>query len=128
MRHLGIDVGTKKVGIAISDDSGKIAFPFEVAVREKAVGRIKEIIQEKNIQRVVIGESLDLQGKKNPVMKDVQEIADALKNVVEVALEAEQFSTLSAKRLGEGRDDQAAAIILQSHLDRSLSDDDILFE
>lgn len=118
MKYLGIDVGKKQVGIAVSDDGGAVAFPLEQVDRTVCVDRIVSLINERSISVVVIGESVDLDGAGNPVMDDVRAVANALKNKVKVVFEPEQFSTQAAGRLGKGSDAEAATIILQSYLDR----------
>ena len=119
MKFLGVDVGTKKVGIAYSDDSGTVAFPLKVVDREDAVTQVLQVIDEKKIDAVVVGESKNLQLQDNAVMKEVLFIQKELKQRgVRIFLEPEFFSTQAAKRLGKGRDDEAAAIILQGFLDK----------
>ena len=118
MKCLGVDVGGERVGIAVSDDSGFIAFPLMCVTRDACVSRILSLIDERGIDVVVFGESVDLDGTDNPIMKDVREVAGALGDRVMTVFEPEQFSTQAARRLGRGRDDEAAAVILQSYLDR----------
>ena len=123
MKYLGIDVGKKQVGIAVSDDGGSVAFPLERVDRVACVDRVLALVDERDVQSVVLGESVNLDGSANPVMEDVREIADALRQRgVAVSLEPEQFSTQAAQRLGQGNDAEAAAVILQSHLDKQNTD------
>ena len=118
MKHLGIDVGSERVGVAVSDDSGAVAFPLKELERKTCVSRLSDLIKEKKITTVVFGESVNLDGTDNPIMKEVREIADALQKQVKIVFEPEQFSTQAAGRLGKGSDVEAATIILQSYLDR----------
>lgn len=127
MKYLGVDVGTERVGLALSDDSGRVAFPLAVIPRDKCVKEMRRLIKERGIDGMVFGESLNVDGAENPVMADVREIAGALEGV-SVFFEPEQFSTRAASRLGEGTDAQAAAVILQSYLDRFSSDNSVDFE
>ena len=129
MRYLAVDVGTEKIGIAISDEDGKIAFPNAVIKRANALQTLLTLIKEKNVGQVVVGESLDLKGRENKVMKEIKKIvADLLEQNISVVLEQEQFTTQAARRIGDGTDDQAAAILLQGYLDRKRDDDTILFD
>lgn len=130
MKCLGIDVGEKLVGIAVSDDGGSVAFPLEQVERGKCVERILALVAERSVDVVVLGKSVDLDGIDNPIMKDAREIAGALRRQVRVVFEPEQFSTQAAGRLGKGSDAEAAAIILQSHLDRQSIDkkEDVMFD
>ena len=129
MRYLAVDVGTEKIGIAISDEDGKIAFPHSVIKRANALKTLLALIKEKNVGEVVVGESLDLKGRENKVMKEIKKIVtDLLEQNISVVLEQEQFTTQAARRIGDGTDDQAAAILLQGYLDRKRDDDTILFD
>ena len=75
---LGVDVGSERVGVAVSDDDGSLAFPLEVVARDGCVDRLLVLIAERKVEAVVFGESVDLDGEENPVMADVREIADAV--------------------------------------------------
>ena len=122
MKYIGIDVGTKKVGLAYS--VGIIAFPLETIKRENCVQRIIEEVIKRKIDVVIIGESINLDGLSNPVMKDVEEIKQELEeNSIKVLLQPEQFSTIQASRLGSGTDEQSAAIILQSYIDKDVTEE-----
>lgn len=128
MKYLGIDVGTKNVGIAISDDGGTVAFPHKEVIWEECIPFIKKIIKDKGIDTVVIGESLDLDGNENDVMKEVKKLKNSLKRIIPVEMYPEQFSTQAARQLGKGDDAQAATIILQSYLDKNIIDEEIDFD
>ncbi len=117
-KYLGVDIGQERVGVAISDDEGSIAFPLTALKRQRCIEQLLALITERGIKAVVFGESLDLDGKKNPIMTDVQKVANAVREKAEVLFEPEQFSTQAAKRLGKGTDAEAATIILQSYLDQ----------
>jgi len=123
MRYLGIDYGTKKVGLATSDERGEFAFPREVIVNNASLlEKILEIIKEGKIEEVVIGESKDFKGKDNPVMKNVIAFSKKLDDAgVKVSLEPEFMTSEQARKL-QGNHDKidasAAALILQSFLDR----------
>ena len=118
MKHLGIDVGEKRVGVAVSDNSGSVAFPLAVLERKECIKQLSALLAERDIRTAVFGESTDLDGADNPIMKEVREIAEILQKQVRVVFEPEQFSTQAAGRLGKGTDAEAATIILQSYLDR----------
>ena len=64
MRILGIDYGSKRVGLSLSDESGSMAFPLKTIVNsESLMEEIEEICKEKEVKLVVIGESKDFKGK-----------------------------------------------------------------
>ncbi len=124
MRHLGIDYGTKKVGIAISDEGGTMAFPYSILENVKGlIGEVKTICAHEYVGKIVIGESVDYNGNPNIVKKEVDLFIIKLREVVNVAIveEREFLSTQQARFYQTKRkrvDDSAAAIILQSYLDR----------
>ena len=124
MRYLGIDFGLKRVGIAISDEAGRFAFPKIVLPYSKAIAhKIIEMCQVEEIEEVVIGESLDYGGRENDVMKSVNLLKDDLaKGGLKVNLEQEFGSSIEANRFqgkNEMHDASAAAIILQRYLDKN---------
>ncbi len=121
-RFLGVDYGTKRVGIAISDDSGTLAFPEVVLKNDKnLIDGIEKLVNERRINEIVIGESRDFQGNENVVMKDISQFRDALTSSLSVPiyLESEFLTTREALRGGtENVDAKAAALILQRFLDK----------
>lgn len=126
MRLLGIDYGKKRIGIAISDETGTIAFPHGVFGGEgKAVDEIVSLVKAKGIGELVLGLSLDNTGKENPGMSKARLFGDllAIKTGLLVHYEPEQFSTMEATRYldNDMRDASSAAIILQRFLDKRTS-------
>lgn len=124
MRHLGIDYGLKRVGVAISDEEGRIAFPERVVPNTKHLKKtIKILCEEKGVGEVILGESKDLEGIDNPVMKEIRKFKEGLEKEtgLKVHLEPEYLTSVEARRTtGETNmhDASAAAIILQSFLDK----------
>jgi putative Holliday junction resolvase len=127
MRYLGIDYGTKKVGIAISDEGGTMAFPYAILENTKGLlGEVKTICAHEYAEKIIIGESVDYKGEPNIVKKEVDRFIKELREVVSVPIteEREFLSTQQARFYQTKRrrvDDSAAAIILQSYLDRKNS-------
>ena len=124
MKFIGIDYGTKRVGIAISDDEGHFAFPHSVLENNNdLMGNIKAICGERGVEVIVIGESLDYKKRENPIMEDIYKIKDCLveETGLPVYLEPEFLTTQEAKRV-QGKRPQthasAAALILQSYIDK----------
>lgn len=121
MRILGIDFGEKKIGFAIS--TGKTALPFGVINNTKgAIPRIKKICQEEEINQVVIGLPLKLDGTEGKMAKRVRRFGKRLwrKVGLKVCFWDERLTTQEAKhRLidKKAEDSIAAAIVLQSYLD-----------
>lgn len=124
MRFMGIDYGTKNVGIALSDEGGNMAFPHAVVPNTpKLLDVIIGLIEEKQVGEVVIGHSLNKDGKPNAVHAAVEGLMldITLQTGIPVHLEPEQFTTQAATRL-QGRNAQvdasAAALILDGYLTR----------
>lgn len=124
MRYLGIDYGTKRVGVAVSDESGTIAFPFAILDNSvKVVSDIKTICAKEYIGTIVVGESMNYKGQPNPVMAEIEQLIAGLREAtsIPVVREREFLSTQQARFFQpekERVDDSAAAIILQSYLDK----------
>lgn len=127
MKYLGIDYGEKRVGIAVSDEDGSMAFPLDVLSNDKRLTtRIREICKREKAEAIVIGESKDLAGKDNAIMPGARSLVSALKKEVglPVSWESELFTSAEAERI-QGKhgmlDASAAAIILKSYLDKKVS-------
>lgn len=124
MRYLGIDFGSKRVGIAISDEDGDLAFPYSVIkTGNSLMDEILDIVKKENIERIVIGESKNFQGEPNKIMKKLWGFKNELKDKtkIEIIFEPEFLSSAQAEKI-QGKNDMidasAAAIILQSYIDR----------
>ena len=133
MRSLGLDVGEKGIGLAISDAIGLLAHPRGALVRkgeEKDIEAILEMIKAEGVERVVVGLPRSLNGSLGPQAETVLAFVEALKGKVPVPVEVwdEKLSTAEAERLlleaghrrpsKERLDAAAAAIILQGYLDQ----------
>lgn len=131
MRFLGIDYGTKKTGLALSDESGRFAGAYAVLpTDDKLIPAIKGICEKEKVGQIIIGESRDWNGQLNPIMKQIEKFRAKLAAVAALPIDYEpEFLTSSeARRLpggGEGElpkdgmlDARAAAIILKSYFDR----------
>lgn len=121
---LGIDYGTKKVGVAVSDRSRIIATPVTVLANDdQLMKNLASLAEEYVVDTIVIGESQNYHGQDNPVMAPARKFAEALgqRLGVSVVFEPEVLTTAQALRTDENRgrlDASAAALILQSYLDR----------
>lgn len=123
MKYLGIDYGTKKIGVATSDDSGSVAFPqYVVQNTPEAHAELIHFARENGITQVVIGYSLAHDGTENPVMEPIRAFQRELEATgLVVHLEPEFYTTQQAKRMNTDAlaDASAAALILQSYIDTS---------
>jgi len=124
MRFLGIDYGSKRVGTAISDETGTLAFPHSVIPNNKElIPALKKIITEEKVTEIVMGESRDYHGKENPIMEGIRACKEALEQETGLPVHLEpEFLTSAQAAYFQGKHDKldasAAAIILQSYLDR----------
>lgn len=124
MCFLGIDFGIKKVGLAISDEDGKMAFPFLVLPNnEKILDEIEKIVIERNVEKIVIGESKNFEGQPNEIMAEIEKFKINLEErfKLKIIFEPEFLTSAQARQIvgkNEMEDASAAAIILQSYLDK----------
>jgi putative Holliday junction resolvase len=124
MRRMGIDYGHKNVGIALTDESGVMAFPHGVVPNDgKLLKTVTSLIAQKDVKEIVIGHSLGYTGQANKIHAAVEEFMMDLTLAIGIPihLEPEQYSTQQAIRI-QGKNSQtdaaAAAIILDSFITR----------
>lgn len=136
MRYLGIDYGEKRVGLALSDEEGKMAFPYKIIKNDlELVDNIHNICGKEEVSAIVLGESTDLSGKPNKVMGCIEEFKRNLETELDLPIyfEKEFMTTIEARgRVGKevnnakkikkskvaAADASAAALILARYLDR----------
>jgi len=133
-RILGLDYGTKRIGVAVSDALGLLAHPLTTVQRQNRssdMEAIRLLIQQEECGRIVIGLPLRTDGTEGPECQAVRRFAQSLGRViegVEIVLCDERYSTfyasdrlLETSRTRKKRrakiDQSAAAVILQSYLD-----------
>lgn len=133
MRALAIDHGTKRMGIAVSDELRMIAHPLEFILSEPFQGfldRLKILIREKEVDLIVVGMPRNMNGTYGPAALKVQEFVAVLKEAVGLPIKTwdERLTSAQANRFlidaqvrrskrKEKVDQTAAAILLQSYLD-----------
>lgn len=132
IRILGLDVGSVRVGVALSDPLGVTAQPLEVIDRRQKDPweRIAELVEEHGVERVVVGRPLRLGGEEGPAVAAVNEFIEKLSSSVQVPIDTwdERLTTAQAERImieggvrrkkrRQSIDRVAAALILQSYLD-----------
>lgn len=124
MRYLGVDYGSKRIGLALSDDAGTMGFPHSIAANTpRLAGELCTLIAKENVGAVVIGESRNLKGGENPIAKDARAFGDQIAEHagIPVFFESEVFTSAEARRMAPLRasvDASAAALILTSYLSR----------
>lgn len=123
-RIAGIDFGSKRVGIALSDETRQFALPKGVLKNDVDLfSQFQTFCKENNVALVVMGESRDYKGKENKIMEAAREFAEKIKQelVIDVAYVPEFLTSAEAERI-QGKidtlDASAAAIILKSYLDQ----------
>ena len=135
MRILGIDHGTKRVGLAISDEMAMIAQPLEFVNAQpetKLFAHIAEIVSQRSVGEIVVGMPRNMDGSFGPAAEKVREFITALQQSVNVPIKTwdERLTSVQANRIlieggvrraqrKEKVDQTAAAILLQSYLDRA---------
>lgn len=123
MRYLGIDYGSRHIGLALSDVRGTFAFPLEVIPNDShAVENVAHVISEKKIDAIVIGDTKADSGVANQLTERCQKFAAQIgsRTTLSVSFAREAWSSFEAARYApdeKKRDDAAAAIILQRFLD-----------
>ena len=135
MRTLALDHGTKRIGVAVSDELRMIAHPLEFILAEPFAAffsRLKEILSEKEVDLIIVGMPRNMDGSYGPAALKVQDFVAALKQGISVPIRTwdERLTSVQANRFlteaevrGKARkekiDKTAAAILLQSYLDSS---------
>jgi putative Holliday junction resolvase len=131
MRYLGIDFGTKRIGLALSDELGMIANPLETVPANTALKKISEVISEKGVEEIVVGDP----GPDSSITQELKEFVGqlSLETFLPVHMENEQFSSVFADQFrdyekprarqtkkddSKKKDESAAAVILQRYLDK----------
>jgi putative Holliday junction resolvase len=145
MRSLGLDIGDRRTGVAISDAQGLLAFPLSVIDQKDEEAAIADVIrfaQEYQVERIVVGLPYSLDGSLGGQAKKVTAFTERLRNVVaseakqshfarvDIQMWDERLSSVAAERSmieagtkrsrrKQQRDAVAAAFILQGFLDSS---------
>jgi putative Holliday junction resolvase len=132
---MGLDVGMKTIGVAVSDELGLAAYPVETIARAGTapdVARVVDLVAKRDVTDVVVGIPYELSGVEGPRAKRVRVFFDALREGLDDAITVhewdERFSTVAVERVlieadvsrakrKRVVDKQAAAFILQGWLD-----------
>lgn len=135
MRILGLDVGTKTVGVALSDEMGWTAQGIEtIRINEErnkfGFERVQELVKQYNVDTIVVGLPKNMNGTIGPRGEACQQYAEQLRELlgIEVTMWDERLSTMAAERLlisadvsrkkrKQVIDKMAAVVILQGYLD-----------
>jgi len=121
MRYLGIDYGSKRVGLALSDEAGRMGFPHTILANTPAlVAEVAALIEQENVGAVVIGESKDFSGTDNPIASAAKEFGNAVARLSRkpIYFEPEYLTSAQARRTHDPSE-KTRAPKHQMHLDAS---------
>ena len=132
-RLIGLDLGSKRIGVSICDEKQLIATPFKTINRTSAkalVNELKIIIEENNIKGIIIGNPLNMDGSSSSSTQSVKDTSDNIEKSIDlpICLWDERLSTVGAFNLSSQLDvnvskrekkidENAAAFILQGAID-----------
>jgi len=132
-RLIGLDLGSKRIGVSICDEKQLIATPFKTINRTSAkelINELKIIIEENNIKGIIIGNPLNMDGSSSRSTQSVKDTSDNIEKSIDVpiCLWDERLSTVGAFNLSSQLDvniskrekkidENAAAFILQGAID-----------
>jgi putative Holliday junction resolvase len=132
MRVLALDYGSARCGCALTDPTGTIVTPVEEVARpasKRGLARLRELVRERDVERVIVGLPLALDGRDTDQTRETRAFARVLSQRlgerIPVELHDERFTTRIAQRLGGGpdgggtrtsEDSRAAAHLLESWL------------
>lgn len=133
MKILGIDYGTKKIGLALSDEGQKLAFPKTVQpnVWKYIRDAVRDFILEENVSEIVIGLPVGLNGQETELSREVRMFAEKLKEDFSLPIHFENEVYTSAQIKTEESapahqiDASSAALILQTFLERRKNKQDL---
>ncbi len=133
MRILALDHGTKRIGVALSDETATLAQPLEFIAAEplaKFLDRLRQIVKEKQVREILVGLPRNMNGTYGPAAESAQKFAATLRGALGIPVKTwdERLTSVQANRFlieaGMRReqrktkaDQSAAAILLQSYLD-----------
>jgi putative Holliday junction resolvase len=140
-KFLGIDYGTKRIRVSISDENCTLAFPKEIVKNDsKALDKLGEIIEKENVKEIVVGESVDFSGKLNALSGRIEVFILELKEKFNLPVQKQKefLTSVEARKSGNNKkslspsqahsklkqiksgriDASAAALILQRYLDK----------
>ncbi len=129
-RVLGLDVGDRRIGVALSDPRRIVATPFTIIQRKDdltAVEAVVRIIAEQGVARIIVGLPYNMNGSIGPQAEKVQAFVRELSTRTKVPVEYrdERLTTVAARRIMQSKrrsaglpdDAAAAAVLLQAYLD-----------
>ena len=133
IRIIGLDLGTKRIGVSICDENQSIATPFKTLIKKDTkqfINEIKEIVDENDVKAIIIGNPINMDGSQGKSSQSVKDVAKNISKFINlpICLWDERLSTIGAFNLSsqldinvskreKNIDKNAAAFILQGALD-----------
>ena len=133
IRLIGLDLGTKRIGVSICDENQSIATPFKTLIKKDTkqfINEIKEIVDENDVKAIIIGNPINMDGSQGKSSQSVKDVASYISKFINlpICLWDERLSTTGAFNLSsqlyinvskreKNIDKNAAAFILQGALD-----------
>ena len=133
IRIIGLDLGTKRIGVSICDENQSIATPFKTLIKKDTkqfINEIKEIVDENDVKAIIIGNPINMDGSQGKSSQSVKDVAKNISKFINlpICLWDERLSTICAFNLSsqldinvskreKNIDKNAAAFILQGALD-----------
>ncbi len=122
---LGIDYGEKRMGLALTDREQRQAFAYDtLVVRPEFWDRLREICEDENVDKIVVGLPLNMSGKYTKKTEEVVLFIGVLEENIKIPVETvdERLSSVEAKKRGGGAgiDESSAQIILQQYIDKQI--------
>jgi len=130
MKIMGVDIGEKRIGIALTDKDKRLSIPHSIIKNDKDFTReLTNILNKESIEKIIVGMPYTLKGEIGDQGKKVLDfVKDNILNMgMEVAYQDERFTSklhvdplIKKKKINKQKDKFSAAMILQSYLDRNL--------
>ena len=133
IRIIGLDLGTKKIGVSICDENQSIATPYKTLIKKDTknfINEIKEIVDENDVKAIIIGNPINMDGSQGKSSQSVKDIANNISKFINlpICLWDERLSTVGAFNISsqldinvskreKDIDKNAAAFILQGAID-----------
>jgi len=124
MKFLGVDYGLKRIGLALSDSEGRMAFPYRVIKNsgaKRVIQALPEILKQEQVSEIVLGLPSEVSGMDDSLRRKVQEFTSLLAGEISLPIhtENEMFSSrVASEHDPKELDASAAAVVLQSFLDK----------
>jgi putative Holliday junction resolvase len=131
---VGVDPGTRRVGVAVSDPDGRVALPLKVIEADPDAAELVDLVKEQKASEVVVGLPRMLDGTEGPAAQGARELAARLQDLLDVpvrlvderlttAAAAQAFTEMevSERKRRKSIDKVAATLLLQTYLDSRAS-------